>query len=77
MKINPDQVELGSIVDRKRPDEVIYLNADKYSSYLERYHQRMYYDLLLAIGQRDFIPVNKTLLAVNSQYFAYLLRDHK
>jgi hypothetical protein len=35
-----------------------------------------HYDLLVAVG-KECIPVNRTMLAVNSQYFEYLLRDHR
>ena len=57
-------------------NEVYYLSEDKYISYLERFHQEQYYDLLIAFGE-DCIPVNKTVLAVSCYYFRYLMKEVK
>lgn len=60
----------------KVKNEVFYLSQDKYSAYLERFHQSQHYDMLLVVGE-DCIPVNKTQLAVNSLYFKHLLQEVK
>ena len=53
------------------------MEQEKYAAYLERYHQSQFYDLLVVFGEKECIPVNKTLLAVSSQYFASMLKNHK
>ena len=58
----------GLSVTGKVKNEVVYLSQEKYSAYLERYHESQHYDLFIKAGE-DYIPANKTILSINSQFF--------